>query len=101
MRRQAALFPPDGARDGTGTWYRARWRRSPLGGITNAIETDLLLDLLSLAPGLKILDVGCGDGELAIELARRGSSVTGVDADPHMLAIAGERAGSGRPHQPT
>ena len=35
-----------------------------------------------------VLDAGCGSGRVAIELARRGLSVTGVDLDPSMLAVA-------------
>lgn len=41
-----------------------------------------------------VLDAGCGTGRVAIELARRGIAVTGVDRDPSMLAVARER-GSG------
>ncbi|HVN50018.1 MAG TPA: class I SAM-dependent methyltransferase [Acidimicrobiales bacterium] len=35
-----------------------------------------------------VLDAGCGTGRVAIELARRGVDVVGVDADPSMLATA-------------
>jgi len=38
--------------------------------------------------GLKILDVGCGTGYFAREMARRGAFVTGVDLSPGMLAHA-------------
>jgi ubiquinone/menaquinone biosynthesis C-methylase UbiE len=38
--------------------------------------------------GLDILDVGCGSGRYAIELAGMGASVTGVDSAGEMLAIA-------------
>ncbi|HVF15217.1 MAG TPA: class I SAM-dependent methyltransferase [Acidimicrobiales bacterium] len=41
-----------------------------------------------------VLDAGCGTGRVAIELARRGIDVVGVDLDPSMLA--GARAKS--PH---
>lgn len=34
------------------------------------------------------LDAGCGTGRVAVELARRGVAVVGVDADPSMLATA-------------
>jgi ubiquinone/menaquinone biosynthesis C-methylase UbiE len=37
-------------------------------------------------------DVGCGDGVLAGEIARRGSVVTGLDADALMIAAAGRQA---------
>lgn len=39
-----------------------------------------------------VLDAGCGTGRVAIELARHGIDVVGVDVDPVMLATAGERA---------
>ncbi len=35
-----------------------------------------------------VLDAGCGTGCVAIELARRGVEVVGVDADPNMLDTA-------------
>ena len=39
-----------------------------------------------------VLDAGCGTGRVAIELARRGIEVVGVDADPDMLERARRRA---------
>jgi SAM-dependent methyltransferase len=39
-----------------------------------------------------VLDGGCGTGRVAIELARRGLSVLGVDLDPHMLDAARAKA---------
>lgn len=41
-----------------------------------------------LAPGSRVLDAGCGTGRVAVELARRGHRVTGVDNDASMLAEA-------------
>lgn len=40
----------------------------------------------------RILDLGCGTGGHAIELARRGLTVTGVDLAPAMLRLAEEKA---------
>jgi len=45
----------------------------------------------SLGPR-SVLDAGCGTGRVAIELARRGMDVVGIDADPAMLAVARRRA---------
>ena len=42
--------------------------------------------------GLEALDVGCGTGFLALELAARGHHVTGIDFAPAMLALAKEKA---------
>jgi 2-polyprenyl-3-methyl-5-hydroxy-6-metoxy-1,4-benzoquinol methylase len=38
--------------------------------------------------GMRVLDVGCGNGYFARELARRGARVTGVDISPRMIAHA-------------
>ncbi|MEO7817931.1 MAG: class I SAM-dependent methyltransferase [Actinomycetota bacterium] len=51
-------------------------------------EVDFLLPLLRLAPGKRLLDVGCGPGRHAIEFARRGVEVVGVDLSPDFLSIA-------------
>jgi len=45
----------------------------------------------SYAPGA-VLDAGCGTGRVAIELARRGRRVVGVDVDASMLATARAKA---------
>ncbi|UVS80378.1 class I SAM-dependent methyltransferase [Actinokineospora sp. UTMC 2448] len=39
-----------------------------------------------------VLDAGCGSGRVAIELARHGIEVVGVDADASMVAAAERRA---------
>ena len=39
-------------------------------------------------PGAPVLDAGCGTGRVAVELARRGYDVTGVDNDASMLEVA-------------
>lgn len=69
-----------------------RWRRSRLGRITDALELDLLLTRIGPLSGLRILDAGCGDGVLAVELSRRGADVTGMDRSDDMIAAAKARA---------
>ncbi|MDE3202184.1 MAG: methyltransferase domain-containing protein [Acidobacteriota bacterium] len=41
--------------------------------------------------GEKILDLGCGDGQLTMQLAQSGAQVEGVDASPSMVAAARAR----------
>ena len=69
----------------------ARWRSGPLGQITDRLEQQLLFELAGSVAGKTVLDVGCGDGALASEFARRGAIVTGLDANPAMIAAARRR----------
>ena len=53
---------------------------------------DAILALVVLPPGASVLDLGCGVGWHALELARRGYQVTGVDRTAAYLAEARERS---------
>src|SRR6266571_3219297 len=55
------------------------------------VEIDQLEALLALRPPQRILDLPCGQGRHAIELARRGYDVTGADLSPYLLSVAEER----------
>jgi len=46
------------------------------------------LDVLAPLEGRHVLDAGCGSGRHAVELARRGAHVVGVDVSPTMLDMA-------------
>jgi SAM-dependent methyltransferase len=63
---EKALFPPE------------RWEAA-------VPETSYLQELLNLQEGSRILDLCCGPGRHALELARRGYRVTGVDRTFHYL----------------
>lgn len=53
-----------------------------------AREIDALVERLGLAPGIRILDVGCGPGRHANEFGRRGYEVHGVDISETFLDVA-------------
>lgn len=47
-----------------------------------------VMDLLPAVDGQLVLDLGCGVGDQAFELAARGASVIGIDANEELLATA-------------
>ncbi len=49
-------------------------------------------DAARIRPGEKVLDVACGTGVLTREAAARGASVTGLDVNEGMLAVASRAA---------
>ena len=67
-----------------GSAYRNRSKLAALLG-------DSLLDELA---GRTVVDFGCGEGHEALEMARAGARVIGVDIQPEMLSRARERARS-------
>jgi SAM-dependent methyltransferase len=68
--------------------YDARWNSLAAQGKNIHGEADLVEILLRESGGSRVLDAGCGTGRVAIELARRGFSVVGIDSDRDMLAAA-------------
>ncbi len=58
-------------------------------------EIDFLVQHLGLQPGMRVLDVGCGPGRHAYELARRGMVVHGIDISERFVELASEHAPDG------
>ncbi len=52
----------------------------------------LACESLGLTPKLDVLDLGCGTGNAALEAARAGARVVGLDPAPRLLATARARA---------
>lgn len=55
-------------------------------------EVDFIQKEINYDKNCKILDIGCGTGRHAIELAKRGHDVTGIDLSESMIAKAKEKA---------
>ena len=64
--------------------YDARWDKMAEQGEHVHGEVDFLL---GFGP-TEVLDAGCGTGRVAIELAKRGFSVVGIDSDASMLSTS-------------
>jgi SAM-dependent methyltransferase len=67
------------------------WARAPGHDSYWHFHRDLFLELVP-EPAGRTLDVGCGEGRLARDLAALGHDVAGVDASPTLLAAAREAA---------
>ncbi len=56
-----------------------------------ATKYQIILDFLAGRPNLKILNAGCGSGELSFLLAAAGHSVIGIDPAKEYISLANER----------
>ncbi|MGQ9652686.1 MAG: class I SAM-dependent methyltransferase [Thermodesulfobacteriota bacterium] len=59
----------------------------------------IVLQMSRLAPGMRVLDLGCGRGELLLHGARLGASVVGLDLSEDALNISRETVGCGIPEK--
>jgi SAM-dependent methyltransferase len=73
---------------------RATWMAGDFGKIAEytADSAEAFVEALDITPGMQVLDVACGTGNLAIPAARKGARVTGVDIAPNLLLQARARA---------
>lgn len=55
-------------------------------------EVTFVEESLGVAPGGVVLDLGCGSGQHAVELASRGYGVVGYDLSLYQLALAADNA---------
>ena len=76
------------------TKLRATWIAGDFGEIARfyADQAEDFVKRLELKPGMKVLDVACGTGNLAIPAAKTGADVTGVDIAPNLVEQARQNA---------
>lgn len=70
------------------------WSSGNFGKIAESIQThaDEFVARLPITPNLRVLDVACGTGNLAMVAAQRGAKVSGLDIAPNSVAAAKARA---------
>ncbi|MQW76182.1 methyltransferase domain-containing protein [Nocardioides sp. dk4132] len=73
-------------KDGHSQWYVERFRALAAEGADLAGEARFVDAMVER--GARILDAGCGTGRLSGELAARGHTVVGLDADPVLVEAA-------------
>lgn len=73
---------------------RAAWMAGDFGKIAKMTvpSGEAFVAGLQVGPGMNVLDVACGTGNLAVPAARTGATVTGLDIAPNLLEQARARA---------
>lgn len=73
---------------------QATWSAGDYDRFSRYMEADarIFYDRLEVAPGSRLLDVGCGSGQLALMAAREDIAVTGVDIAEPLIVRAQARA---------
>jgi len=81
-------------RPGAATPNRALWEKGDFTRIADTMRESGqdLVDRLVVTPGMRVLDLGCGDGNTAIPAAQRGADVLGVDIATNLIAAGRRRA---------
>ena len=85
---------PPGPEDGTATGSSHEWSTGRYPSLAPNLlpATARLVNAAGVDAGDRVLDVGCGTGNVAITAARSGASVVGLDVTPRMIELARESA---------
>jgi len=73
---------------------KALWEKGDFTRIAQSMREsgEALVESLGVTRGLKVLDLGCGDGTTALPAARRGAEVLGVDIARNLVEAGNRRA---------
>jgi len=73
---------------------QALWEKGDFTQIAASMREsgDALVQSLGITKGMRVLDLGCGDGTTAVPEARRGADVLGVDISRNLVEAANGRA---------
>ena len=83
---------------GTANPNKALWEKGDFTRIAASMREsgDALVKSIGIAPGMKVLDLGCGDGTTALPAARLGADVLGVDIARNLVEAGNRRASEAR-----
>ena len=75
---------------------KALWEKGDFTAIAATMREsgEALIANLGVTAGMKVLDLGCGDGTTAVPSAQRGADVTGIDIASNLVAAGNARAQS-------
>src|SRR3954471_15238748 len=74
---------------------KALWEKGDFTRIAESMREsgEALVGRLGIKEGMKVLDLGCGDGTTALPAAKLGADVLGVDIAPNLVEAGNKRAG--------
>lgn len=72
---------------------KALWEKGDFTQLAETMRTSgtALIEKLGITPGMKVLDLGCGDGTTALPAARLGAHVQGVDIARNLVEAGNKR----------
>lgn len=73
---------------------KALWEKGDFTQVAQSMRTsgEALVGSLGITPGMRVLDLGCGDGTTALPSALLGAEVLGVDIAANLVAAGNQRA---------
>src|SRR5947209_14113207 len=73
---------------------KALWEKGDFTRIAATMREsgEVLVQRIGISKGLKVLDLGCGDGTTALPAAKCGADVTGIDIAENLVEAANKRA---------
>ena len=73
---------------------KALWEKGDFTRIADSMREsgEALVQQIGISRGMKVLDLGCGDGTTAIPAAKLGADVLGVDIASNLVAAGNKRA---------
>src|SRR5688572_1332162 len=73
---------------------KALWEKGDFTRIAATMRDsgEALVEAIGVTKGMRVLEVGCGDGTTAVPEARRGANVLGVDISRNLVEAGNRRA---------
>jgi len=73
---------------------KALWEKGDFTRIADTMREsgDALVERIGVTKGMKVMDLGCGDGTTAVPSAKRGADVLGVDIARNLVEAGNKRA---------
>src|SRR5437879_11717438 len=81
---------------------KALWEKGDFTRVADTMREsgEALMQRLGITKGMKVLDLGCGDGTTAMPAAKLGADVLGIDIARNLLEAGNKRAADHGPTNP-